>query len=261
MYHTAKSDSAFRTTSICCPHWHGESLHDENVGNSQKEMFEEHDEYLESRDTECSTNSWDAATAGSTLESSEMTEPPWQASEISCSTSSKSWSPVRKRRRTTCEVTAPLGPANSSYNFRQRKLSHSPPVRRRMSREGQEHPRSSLLQTVGPVDQPQDSQGSLSGSTTPDDLDLPEGQALSPVEALEHPSPSHGQQGSAYRSHKREVQNKGGKSRQSHRQSAECRSPISFTHFRQGIRIMFHALQCLLLGRVLRRLGFLVDVK
>ncbi|KAH8037715.1 hypothetical protein HPB51_015760 [Rhipicephalus microplus] len=115
----------------------GESSNDnKNVHNSQMEMFVEHEEHMESRDTECSMSSWDEATEGSTLESSEMTEPPWQATETSCSTSSKSWSPAHKRRRTTCEVTAPSGPADSKcYNFRKRNLSYSPLVRRRMSRE------------------------------------------------------------------------------------------------------------------------------
>ncbi|XP_037522324.1 uncharacterized protein LOC119399592 [Rhipicephalus sanguineus] len=42
-----------------------------------------------------------------------------------------------------------------------------------------------------PADQRQDSQGSLSGSATPDNLDLLEGQAQSPDEAPEHPSPEH----------------------------------------------------------------------
>ncbi|KAL3217247.1 hypothetical protein MRX96_006145 [Rhipicephalus microplus] len=115
----------------------GESSNDnKNVHNSQMEMFLEHEEHMESRDTECSMSSWDEATEGSTLESSEMTEPPWQATETSCSTSSKSWSPAHKRRRTTCEVTAPSGPADSKcYNFRKRNFSYSPLVRRRMSRE------------------------------------------------------------------------------------------------------------------------------
>lgn len=114
----------------------GESLYYENMGNSQKEIFEDHEVHLESQGTHCSSTSQEAATEGSAFESSEMSEPPWERTETSCSSSSKSWSPVRKRRRTVCEVSVASGSADlKGYNFRQRRLSHNPLVIKRMSRE------------------------------------------------------------------------------------------------------------------------------
>ncbi|XP_070379301.1 uncharacterized protein [Dermacentor albipictus] len=109
-----------------------ESLHDEHVDNSQKEMFEEQEVYLDSQDNRDTVT----VTEEPATESTEMTEPQWQTTETSDSLSSKSWSPKRKRRRTMCKPPALSAAAETkSYNFRQRRLSHSPPVMRPMSRE------------------------------------------------------------------------------------------------------------------------------
>lgn len=116
-----------------------ESLHDEHVDNSQKEMFEEQELYLDSQGTEFILNCQggrDTATEESAIDSTDMTEPQWQTTETSDSVSSKSWSPKRKRRRTMCELPALSAAVDTKgYNFRRRRLSHSPPVMRRMSRE------------------------------------------------------------------------------------------------------------------------------